>query len=455
MEYFPIDELSMYQNKWTICARVTNKSQLRTFNGRGGNTGKVFDVELLDAQQGEIRASFFNAAAETYADLLQPGKCFTFSRGSLRIANKRYNSTKHRYELVFDKDAEVKEVATDAVTANARFYIVGLDSVGERSLPCVVDVCGVIVAFRPSFAFTSRDGKELVKREITIADDSLKSMEVTLWGERAQQEDRRFDGHPVVALKGVVVKEWNGGRSGSLMGNGDLVFSPQLPETQRVLEWWSRGGSAQVPAAMSQSGGGGGGARANAKAVSLAGLRAAADQVQEKPELFTCVGRLGLVQLRKQGETQPLQYMACQEPREGSGYPCNRRLDASGFCAACNRVGKAVPRLNVRCRFADFSDSTWLTTFHEAAQQVLSMSAEEVRDLEASAREQGEGARENLEETIRKRYFCAPLQLTIRAKLDSYQGEMRTNVSCVDARPVSLREHGRNLLKQIEEMAAN
>ena len=35
------------------------------------------------------------------------------------------------------------------------------------------------------------------------------------------------------------------------------------------------------------------------------------------------------------------------------------------------------------------------------------------------------------------------MQLTVRAKLDSYNGEVRTNVVCIDARPVSLGERGR------------
>lgn len=453
--YFPVQELSPYQSKWTICARVTNKSPVRNFS-RGNNPGKVFHVELLDAEQGEIRASFFTAAVDKYVDILQVGNCYTFSRGSLRIADRRYNSTKHNYELIFDKDAEIQEVARDAVTATARFYFVDLKAVGSRTLPCTVDICGIVAGFRPSVAFTSRDGKELVKREVTIVDDTLTSMEVALWGERAQQEDRHFEGNPVIAFKGVIVKEWNGGRSGSLLSGGDLAFSPQEPEAQRLREWWSRGGSSQPPTTLSQSGvGGGAGARSGTKAVSLAGLRAAAEQVLEKPVFFTCVGRLALVQMRKQGEAQPLQYLACQEPREGSGYPCNRRLDVNGFCATCNRSGKAASRLNLRCRFLDYSDSTWLTTFHEGAQNVLSMKADEVRALEAAARERGESGREELEEAIRKNYFRRPLQLTVRAKLDTYLGEMRTGMSCIDARPVALREHGREMLRQIEEMASN
>ena len=45
-----------------------------------------------------------------------------------------------------------------------------------------------------------------------------------------------------------------------------------------------------------------------------------------------------------------------------------------------------------------------------------------------------------------------PFQITVRAKSDSYNGEVRTNISCVDARPVQRREHGRKLLGEIHTM---
>merc|ERR1712194_137261 len=140
-------------------------------------------------------------------------------------------------------------------------------------------------------------------------------------------------------------------------------------------------------------------------------------------------------------------YVACMEPKEGNGLPCNRRVDSSGFCATCNRAGKVAPRLNLRCRFADFADSAWITTFHEAAQNVLDLKAEEVQELEA-----GSGGREALEATISSKYFNQPLQVTLRAKMDTYMGEARPNITCIDARPVPRGEHARSLLKEISTM---
>jgi len=289
-----------------------------------------------------------------------------------------------------------------------------------------------------------------VKRVLTFADDTATTMEVTIWGDRAKQEDKVFEGKPVIGLKSVLVKEWQGGRAGSLLEAGSMIVHPTFPAAQKVQQWWSQGGSTQNLTALSKAGGAGGVARnVDAKPMTLGGMRLATAGLASQPEHYSIVCRLAIVQTRKQGEVQPLYYTACQEHKEGTTLPCNRRVDGSGFCASCNRAGKVAPRLNLRCRFSDFEDSAWLTTFHEAAQDVLGLKSEEVESLET-----GTGGREALEAAVSSKYFNQPLQITLRAKLDSYQGESRTNVTCIDARPVSRGDRGRVMLKEISDMLA-
>jgi len=444
----PISEISSYVQRWTIRARTTNKSALRTFS-KGNGDGKVFHVHLLDAHGGEIRASFFNEAVDLFCEKLQLGKCYTLSRGSVRIANQQYNSCGHRYELIFDKGAQIEEAPDDAEIETVKLSLTDLHSVQAKPRPCKVDLCGIITAVDSVMNFTSREGKELVKRNITIADHTATSLVVTLWGEQAKQDDKVFEGNPVVCLKAVTIKEWNGGLAGSLSESGALVLSPSVQEAKVVQRWWSEGGSTQSLTALTLMGGVGGGAAraANAKVIDLAGLRSVSEQVLAMDShVYSVVCRLGLVQLQKRGDIQPLTYTACQEPRQGRGLPCNRRVDSSGFCASCNRAGKAAPRFNLRCRFADARDNAWLTTFHEAAEQVVGLKAEEAQNIE-----QGNGGREALEGLVIAKYFDEPFQLTVRAKSETYNGEMRTSVSCIDARPVPRAQHGRAMLKEVLE----
>lgn len=578
---FPISELSSYTKGWTIRARVTSKGQLRTFKAKVGESeGKVFHVDLLDCEGGEIRANFFNAAVDSCYETLQVGKCYTFTRGNVRIANRQYNPMSHRYELVFDKDAVIEEVSDDSNIDALKLHICDLRSLQTRSSPCTVDLCGVVVSFKPVTPFVSREGKELVKREISIADDSARKMSVTLWGEaakkddktfegqpvicfkgvaikawdnsitgsllesgnvlvdpkvpeaarvrqwwleggskqplstlfadsglcdlgtlqgkslpcivtlcgiitafkpqnsftskegkslvkreilladqtartfsvtlwgdRAQKEDKEFDGHPVACIRGVLVKEWGNGRSGSLLEAGEFHLNPSTSEAENVRQWWSHGGSSQTLTALSSEGGAAGSKMPAGQASSLSRVRQVAEQVIADQEVLNIVCRLAIVQTKKQGEDQPLFYMACQEQKDGNKLPCNKRVDSSGFCATCNRAGKIAPRLNLRCKFVDSTDTVWLTTFHEAAQKAVIMDAVDVKALE-----EGPGGRAALEAAIQRSYFQQPLQVTVKARSDDYQGQQRTNVTCVDARPVPMAEHGRIMLKEISDM---
>jgi replication factor A1 len=55
----PIAALNPYQGRWTIKARMTANSDVRRFHNARGD-GKVFSFELLDVDNGEIRATCFN-----------------------------------------------------------------------------------------------------------------------------------------------------------------------------------------------------------------------------------------------------------------------------------------------------------------------------------------------------------------------------------------------------------
>ena len=78
----PIYALNPYMSKWTIKTRVTAKSEIRTYtNARG--VGKVFSFDLLDAENGEIRASCFNRDVDTFYESITVSYrrfgCFSFS----------------------------------------------------------------------------------------------------------------------------------------------------------------------------------------------------------------------------------------------------------------------------------------------------------------------------------------------------------------------------------------
>jgi replication factor A1 len=105
----PIQGLNPYISKWTIKARVITKQAVRTFSRKGGGgESRVFSVNLMD-NTCDVKASFWNEAADRYEDTLVVGKCYTFSKGKTQMANRKFNDTKSEYELSFNGDCVVEQ----------------------------------------------------------------------------------------------------------------------------------------------------------------------------------------------------------------------------------------------------------------------------------------------------------------------------------------------------------
>jgi hypothetical protein len=74
--------LEMLRENQSICVCVTEKSSLRT--GVKG-PGCVFSIDVEDASDKSIWATFFNEEAETYYDMMNQGNMYTFDNTNLHL----------------------------------------------------------------------------------------------------------------------------------------------------------------------------------------------------------------------------------------------------------------------------------------------------------------------------------------------------------------------------------
>lgn len=106
---YPIEAISPYSNKWTIKARCTSKSSIKTWHNKNGE-GKLFSVNLLD-DSGEIRATGFNDQCDMLYELFQEGSVYYISSPCrVQIAKKQFTNLNNDYELTFERDTIVEKV---------------------------------------------------------------------------------------------------------------------------------------------------------------------------------------------------------------------------------------------------------------------------------------------------------------------------------------------------------
>lgn len=113
MPIYPIEALSPYQNKWTIKARVTSKSEIKHWSNQKGE-GKLFSCNFMD-ESAEIKATAFNDQVDRWYNMLKEGNVYYVTKAKVTIARKQYSSLPNEYEIAFERDTMITEVSARRV----------------------------------------------------------------------------------------------------------------------------------------------------------------------------------------------------------------------------------------------------------------------------------------------------------------------------------------------------
>jgi len=433
----PICSITPYQNKWTIKARVTSKSDIRTWNKSSGS-GKLFSMDLMD-ESGEIRATAFKDQCDQYYDLIQVGKVYYISRCSVKAANKAYNKLKNDYEITFKDNVLVEPVeendSSDVPTMSYDFA--NISDLAGATKDSFVDLLGVVKESNDPVSITTRAGKELTKREILVCDSSKAEVMLTLWGSTA--ESFQTEKYPVIAVKGAKVSDFNG----ITLSGGDLMVNPALAEATKLRFWWDECGAVTNFTSLTVQG-----QRSGAGGVDSASVKSLAEVNLEnlgynsdRGEYYSAIGTVTYFTKDKS------LYKAC--PNQVDGRECNKKMQENGDgtyrCEKCSaNLSNFKWRLLLSMNIGDYSDGVWATCFQETAEKMLGASSEEIGNLSEQNEDRFNAV---FAEASFKSYA-----FRMRAKADTYNDETRVKHTIVGLEDVDYAAMNKMMIKEIEAM---
>ncbi|KAF9164155.1 Replication factor A protein 1 [Actinomortierella ambigua] len=424
---FPIASLSPYQNRWTIMARVTQKSEIKRWQNQRGD-GKLFSVNLLD-DSGEIKATGFNSELDRWYDVLEEGKVYYISGGRINAAKKQFSTLKNDYEMSLSRETDITLAPEMNAVPDIRFKFVELKDLAGIEEKETVDVIAIVKEVGElTETISQRTNKQVKRRELTLVDQSGVQTRLTLWGNQADTFTTPGE-NPVVAFKGVTVSNF-GGKSLSAFGGSSMKLNPEIPEAFHLKGWYEQQGhnvQFQSHATDFRSSG------APVERMTIEEVKSATVNMDpSSPLMFEL--KATIVMMSKTEST--FCYPACRTPN------CNKKVtqETSGWrCEKCSALWPEPEyRYIMGINVSDHTGNHWIQAFNEVGQIITGRNA---NDLMQNSDE--------IKPTFDRATFKTYV-FKCRAKQEIFSEEAKLRITILNATPVDYVSESNELIKQLQ-----
>ena len=440
----PLNALNPYRQPWCVKVKLTSKGQVREYRSAKG-PGKVSSVEFVDEEGTAMGATLWKEAIDKYDAMLEPGKVYYVSKGTLKPANKQYSSTNNDYEMYLDGKCEI-ELCPDVDQSSAQkmqraYEFVKIDrlssKIGARGN---VDVAGVVTHVGETSTIRRKsDNSELTKREVTIVDESAKTVVLTLWNTLATEQGEKLAAmtNPVVAVRSVRVGDY-AGVSLSTVTRSELCIDPENVERVSELKKWYAEGGADVPTEAAGAGLASAalaGKKNDVVASTLAELQPdVIAPATDKPAFAWVCAHTMLCK-----PDQAMYY--CSTPEEGNN---KKVIEDNGkwYCEANGQTYDSCQRRYImRFKMMDASGSAWVNCFNDEAEKMFGVSADELHEMK-------ENDFKKYEDTV-KRMESKHWSFLVKSQSEEYQGETKRRLTAVKCNKIDYVAESKKLLSRM------
>ncbi|XP_044472146.1 replication protein A 70 kDa DNA-binding subunit A [Mangifera indica] len=440
----PIAALNPYQGRWAIKARVTAKGDLRRYNNARGD-GKVFSFDLLDSDGGEIRVTCFNAVVDRFYDVIEVGKVYLISKGSLKPAQKNFNHLKNEWEIFLEATSTVDLCPEeDGSIPRQQFFFRSISEIENTENNAILDVIGIVISVNPSVPILRKNGMETQRRILNLKDRSGRSIELTLWGDFCSKEGQKLQEmvdvgfFPVLAVKAGKVNDFSGKSIGTISST-QLFINPEFPEAQDLRQWFDRGGkdtaSVSISGEMLSAG------SKNEIRKTVAQIKDEGLGRSEKPDWVTVRAFLTFI------KSDTFCYTAC--PLMIGDRQCNKKVTHSGNRWRCDRCNQEFEECDYRyllqAQIQDQTGLTWVTAFQESGEEIMGCPAKELYMLKYELQDDT-----RFGEIIRSRVFNQYL-FRLKIKEEMFGDEQRVKITVIKADQLNYSSESRYLLDLISK----
>jgi replication factor A1 len=440
----PIANLNIYNSRWTIKARITSKSDIRTWSNAKGE-GSLFSIELLDNSGHDIRGTFFKEGVDKFYNILQVGKVYKVSGGRLKVANAQYNTCKSSFEINFDQNTEIHQDDDDGAISGVQYEfhkIANLEQVEPNSNVDLLAICKSVGDV--AHIVSKKSGQEMAKCDLTLVDDSGAEITLTVWRDKATTAPQDYANQPVLAFRRARLSDY-GGRSLSM--GGGVEINPASPEAQALLQWWQGAGRNTATTTLSKVGSYGKMATfAERKGIAAIKDENLGHQNIDKGDYITFKGNVAFIKKDREGGAW---YPACAN----AGEPCKNRYkvtqttDQQWQCDKCHLTyPNCVRRWIFSGKVEDGTGSTWVSFFNEQAEELFAGATAD----QAYAKTHQDGA---FDQDAYDSYFCDALfsdyVFKCRVKNELVNDEQRVKTSVVQMWPINYVQESKDLLQAI------